>query len=113
MRGKQKTMDSYLLDDRIRSEDTAGAPSMSEMDTAEGDTYSDLLELVLDDENIGKALKQVVGNRGAPGIDGMSVFELQEWLPANIDALKETVRAGKYKPRPVRRVEIPKPDGGV
>ena len=113
MRGKQKTMDSYLLDDRIRSEDTAGAPSMSEMDTAEGDTYSDLLELVLDDENIGKALKQVVGNKGAPGIDGMSVLELQEWLPANIDVLRETVRAGKYKPRPVRRVEIPKPDGGV
>ena len=96
MRGKQKTMDSYLLDDRIRSEDRAGAPSMSEMDTVEGDTYSDLLEIVLDDENIGKALKQVVGNRGAPGIDGMSVLELQEWLPANIDVLRETVRAGKY-----------------
>ena len=46
MRGKQKTMDSYLLDDRIRSEDRAGAPSMSEMDTVEGDTYSDLLEII-------------------------------------------------------------------
>ncbi len=86
---------------------------MQGTETEERDTYGDLIELVLDDENIKRALKQVVGNKGAPGIDGMSVFELQEWLPANIEEIKAKVRAGKYKPKPVRRVEIPKPDGGV
>ena len=76
-------------------------------------TYDGLLEKVLSDDNIEKALKQVVGNRGAAGVDGMSVYELGDWLPANIEMLRDKIRAGKYKPSPVRRVEIPKPDGGV
>ena len=50
---------------------------------------------------------------GAPGVDGMTVYELRDQLPSIIDALKERIRAGKYKPSPVRRVEIPKPDGGT
>ncbi|MDO5862592.1 MAG: group II intron reverse transcriptase/maturase [Thermoplasmata archaeon] len=86
---------------------------MSESDNAEEAACDGLLEAVLDDGNIAQALKRVVGNRGAPGTDGMSVQELAEWLPSNIDALKETIRAGKYRPSPVRRVEIPKPDGGT
>ena len=113
MRGKQKTLDSYPGRDTTESEEYQGAHSMSDTESAERVTYDDLIEKVLDDENIGRALRQVVGNRGAPGIDGMSVFELQEWLPANIEDLKNKVRAGKYKPSPVRRVEIPKPDGGT
>ena len=50
---------------------------------------------------------------GAPGVDGMTVYELRDQLPSIIDALKDRIRAGKYKPSPVRRVEIPKPDGGT
>lgn len=113
MQRRQKTLDSYPAKDTTESEGYLGAQSISDAEHAERVTYDDLIEFVLDDENIEKALKQVVGNKGAPGIDGMSVFELQEWLPANIDALKDSVRAGRYKPKPVRRVEIPKPDGGV
>jgi group II intron reverse transcriptase/maturase len=86
---------------------------MYETEKDETVTYDNLLEDVLSDDNIKKALKQVVGNKGASGVDGMTVYELAEWLPANIDALKEKIRAGKYKPQPVRRVEIPKPDGGT
>jgi len=76
-------------------------------------TYDGLLEDVLGNDNIKRALKQIVGNKGASGVDGMTVYELAQWLPANIDALKERIRAGKYRPQAVRRVEIPKPDGGT
>ncbi len=86
---------------------------MCHTETMERVTYADLIEKVLDDENIERALKQVVGNRGSPGIDGMTVLELRATLPARIDSIKESIRAGKYKPQPVKRVEIPKPDGGV
>ncbi|MCQ2071376.1 MAG: group II intron reverse transcriptase/maturase [archaeon] len=73
----------------------------------------DLIELVLKDENIQKALDQVVGNKGAPGVDGMTVYELQADLPLNVGSLKERIRNGKYRPQPVKRVEIPKPNGGT
>lgn len=113
MCGKQKTLESYPGEYRVEPEGPQGAHSMSESDNAEEAACDGLLEAALDDENIAQALKRVVGNRGAPGTDGMSVRELAEWLPSNIDALKETIRAGKYRPSPVRRVEIPKPDGGT
>lgn len=113
MQGKQKTMDSYLEEARTESEDSPGAHSMSVAESDGRHTYGDLIEEVLSDENIAEALDRVVSNRGAPGVDGMTVHELREWLPANIDALRTRIRAGKYKPSPVRRVEIPKPDGGV
>ncbi len=113
MQGTQKTIDSYRGRDTTESEEHRGAHSIQGAETDGRDAYGDLIELVLDDDNIERALRQVVGNKGAPGIDGMSVFELQERLPANIEEIKSKVRAGKYKPKPVRRVEIPKPDGGT
>ena len=113
MQRQQKTLDSYSDGDTTESEEHQGAQSMQAMESAERVTYDDLIERVLDDENIEQALKQVVGNRGAPGADGMTVHELRAQLPSIIDALKDRIRAGKYKPSPVRRVEIPKPDGGV
>lgn len=72
-----------------------------------------LLEEVLDRENLKKALKRVVANDGAPGIDGMTVKELPEYLKVYWLAIKEKLLAQTYKAKPVRRVEIPKPDGGV
>ena len=113
MCGTQKTLDSYPARDTTESEEYQGAQSMSAAEMEGRHTYDDLIERVLDDENIAEALERVVSNRGAPGVDGMTVHELAVWLPANIGDLKERVRSGKYKPSPVRRVEIPKPDGGV
>ena len=72
-----------------------------------------LLEQILSSENLNEAFLQVKRNKGAEGVDGMKVNELNEHLKANGDEIKERIRNRKYKPQPVRRVEIPKSDGGV
>jgi len=72
-----------------------------------------LLERILDRGNLNRAYKRVRANKGAPGIDGMTVEESLSWLREHRDELLERIRSGKYKPQPVRRKEIPKPDGGV
>ncbi len=109
----QKTIDSYLEENRTESEDTEGATSMHVAQSAEESTYDDLISRVIDDGNIEEALKRVVGNRGAPGVDGMTVQELESWVHTNKDELKTLIEEGRYLPVPVRRKEIPKPSGGV
>lgn len=72
---------------------------------------SSLLERIVSPENLNQAYKRVVRNKGAGGVDGMEVGELLQYLKNNGEELRETVLAGKYKPAPVRRVEIPKENG--
>jgi group II intron reverse transcriptase/maturase len=72
-----------------------------------------LLEKVLDRDNLNRAYKRVKANKGAPGVDGMTVEEALPWLKEHGKELTDSIRQGKYKPDPVRRKEIPKPDGGV
>ena len=74
---------------------------------------ADLLEKVLDRDNLNKAYKRVKANKGASGVDGMTVDEALPWPKEHRDELLESIRNGKYKPSPVRRVEIPKDNGGV
>lgn len=76
-------------------------------------TDNTLLENMLSDENIMEAYKQVKRNKGAPGVDGMTIDELKGYLDENLEIIKEQIRTRKYKPSPVRRVEIPKENGGV
>ena len=76
------------------------------------DTRS-LMEQILSKENLNAAYLQVVRNKGAAGVDGMTVEELGAYLSENGESIREQLRTRKYKPQPVRRVEIPKPDGGV
>ena len=71
------------------------------------------MEQILSNENLNQAYLQVVRNKGAEGVDGMKYTELKEHLAENGELIKEQLRTRKYKPQPVRRVEIPKPDGGV
>lgn len=71
------------------------------------------MERILSRENLNRAYKRVKANGGAPGIDGMTIEDALPWLKENRDELLEKIRSGKYKPQPVRRVEIPKPDGGI
>ena len=72
-----------------------------------------LMEEIFERENLSKALKRVQANEGSPGIDGMTVEELPGYLNQHWPTIREQLRSGTYKPKPVRRVEIAKPDGGV
>ncbi|CCZ58796.1 group II intron reverse transcriptase/maturase [Hungatella hathewayi] len=74
---------------------------------------SSLIEQILSSKNLNEAYLQVFRNKGAEGVDGMKFTELKEHLVKNGEEIKEQLRSRKYKPQPVRRVEIPKPDGGV
>jgi len=72
-----------------------------------------VLEEVLEPSNLRQAVRQVIRNGGSPGVDGMPVQELPEYLRAHWPSLKAQLLSGSYRPQPVRRVEIPKPTGGV
>ena len=74
---------------------------------------SSMLEEILDYRNITKALQQVTSNKGAGGVDGMQTDELREWLDTNWMRLKQSILEGSYRPSPVRKVEISKPQGGT
>jgi RNA-directed DNA polymerase len=104
--------------DESRSE----APRVSEKGTeslaAERGTESpaigeQLMEEVCERENCKQALARVKANKGSPGVDGMTVHELPEHLKQHWPAIREQLWSGTYVPQPVKRVEIPKPEGGV
>jgi hypothetical protein len=72
-----------------------------------------LMEEVCKRDNLKAALRQVKANRGAPGVDGMTVGGIQDYLKQHWPSIREQLLNGTYEPKPVRRVEIAKPDGGV
>jgi len=72
-----------------------------------------LMEVVCSRENLWKALTRVRANKGSPGVDGMTVHQLPDCLEEHWPAIREQLLRGAYKPQPAKRVEIPKPDGGV
>ena len=74
---------------------------------------SRLLEEVLERNNMLMALKRVISNKGSHGVDGMKIDELREHIKKHWNTIKAKLLENKYNPSPVRRVEIPKPDGGV
>ena len=80
-----------------------------ERDSAE----PDILSKILNKDNLNRAYKRVKANKGAPGVDGMTIEQALPWLKEHNHELTERIRKGHYTPSPVRRVEIPKPDGGV
>ena len=73
----------------------------------------ELLEKILYKDNLNRAYKRVKANKGAPGIDGITVDEIGAYLGDNQEAMIERIYKGKYTPDPVRRKEIPKADGGM
>lgn len=75
------------------------------------DPHDELLEQVLDRENMRKAWKRVKANKGAAGVDGMSIAEAAGFIRQHWEGIRSSLAGGRYKPAPVRRVEIPKPDG--
>ncbi|MFD3156323.1 group II intron reverse transcriptase/maturase [Haloimpatiens sp. FM7330] len=101
IRGKQGAQSKNLvLSKRERENDVLG------------DT-NNLLERILARENMLKAMKRVIANKGSHGVDGIRVDELRTHIIKNWSKIKQKLLEGRYKPSPVRRVEIPKPDGGI
>ena len=98
--------------DSAEHEEYVGAQSAGTRENGEQDG-ADLLERILTRENLNRAYKRVRANHGAPGIDRMTVEDALPWLREHREELLDSIRRGKYKPQPVRRKEIPKPDGGV
>ncbi|MBQ3704415.1 MAG: transposase [Oscillospiraceae bacterium] len=98
--------------DSAEHEEYAGARSADRRETEEADG-ADLLERILDRDNLNRVYKRVKANKGAPGVDGMTVEDALPWLREHREELLDQIRNGKYKPQPVRRKEIPKPDGGI
>jgi hypothetical protein len=72
-----------------------------------------LMEEVVERENLKEALRQVKGNKGSAGVDGITVNHLTDYLKQHWPVIREQLLNETYEPKPVRRVEIPKPDGGV
>ena len=95
-----------------------GNPEMADTFIAEQNPQSpmfgrDLMEMISERGNMQAALKRVKSNGGAPGVDGMTTTELTDYLKGNWLKVKGQLLEGTYQPQPVRRVEIPKPDGGT
>jgi RNA-directed DNA polymerase len=72
-----------------------------------------LMEQVVERSNLWLAYQRVVENKGAPGVDGLTVVEFKDWLKVHWPSVKQALLEGRYLPRPVRRVDIPKPSGGM
>src|SRR5437660_8724248 len=72
-----------------------------------------LMEEVCNRENLVRAWKRVRQNKGGPGVDGMTIDDAKDYLRGHWPSIRSQLLAGTYQPQPVKRVEIPKPDGGV
>jgi RNA-directed DNA polymerase len=88
--------------------------SLSTMNDPESPASTNrLMEEVCERENLKEALRRVKANKGSAGLDGMTVGGIADYLKQHWPAIREQLLNGTYEPKPVRRVEIPKPDGGV
>ena len=115
---RQKNQLELAFTDESRSEAPRVSAEGTESLAAKRGTESlamgeQLMEEVCERENCKQALARVKANKGSPGVDGMTVHELPEFLKQHWPAIREQLLSGTYKPQPVKRVEIPKPDGGV
>ena len=94
-----------LQRDSAEHEEYAGAQSAGDREGKEADG-ADLLERILCRENLNRAYKRVRANKGAPGIDGMTVEDALPWLRQHRTELLDSIKAGKYKPQPVGRSSL-------
>lgn len=114
---RQLHIEDYLYENRVELEGNTGVRSISSMSEKEengGNEYaSNLLERILETDNMNLAYKRVKANKGSHGVDGMTVDELLQFLKQNGDQIKQSILEGTYRPKPVKRVEIPKDGGGI
>ena len=93
------------------SSERSGRPAQTERE-AQPARVEELWETVFSRDNLNRALQRVENNKGAPGVDAMTVAELRPWLRVHGPEVRAKLEAGTYRPAPVRRVSIPKPEGG-
>src|SRR6185369_11314399 len=115
---RQKNQLVLAFTEEDRGEAPKGLEEGTESLTAKRGTESpaigeQLIEEVCGRENCKQALARVKANKGSPGVDGITVHELPEYLKQHWPTIREHLLSGTYVPQPVKRVEIPKPDGGV
>ena len=118
MKGREQKIskDSCPREDRAELEVNVGVQTfmwITENDNTEGFADNGLLERIVSPANLNRAYRQVVSNKGVGGIDKMAVTELKSYLLSNKTELTGKLLAGKYRPQPVLRVEIPKANGKV
>jgi RNA-directed DNA polymerase len=115
---RQKNQLELAWGEEVKGEAPKLIPPGTESSVAKRETESpaiseSLMEEVCERENCKQALKRVKANKGSPGVDGMTVQQLPGFLQQHWPAIREQLLRGTYQPPPVKRVEIPKPDGGV
>ena len=100
--------------DEVPTASRRGSEPSAAMKTPERPAeFETLMEEICERRNLEEALRRVRANKGAPGIDGKTVDDLVDHLKQHWPAIREQLLSGTYEPQPVKRVEIPKPDGGV
>jgi RNA-directed DNA polymerase len=93
--------------------DSGAEPVMAVEEAESLAVTTHLMEEVCERENLVRAWQRVRGNKGAPGVDGMTIGVAKSYLREHWPNMRSQLLAGTYRPQPVRRVEIPKPDGGI
>ena len=105
---------SSALTGETREAGREGTESSGAMNGTENPASTNrLMEEVCERENLKAALRRVKANKGSPGVDGVTVMGIKDYLKQHWPAIREQLLSGTYEPKPVRRVEIAKPDGGV
>src|SRR5580765_3135308 len=105
---------SPALTGEARDAERAGTESSVATNESESPASTNrLMEEVCERENLKEALRRVKANKGSAGIDGMTIGGITDYLKQHWPAIREQLLNGTYEPKPVRRVEIRKPDGGV
>jgi len=106
---------SYQQEDAVNPPGTVGAPSFptARVEKQSCRDWTQVMEQVVSERNMRDAYKRVLQNKGAAGVDGVEVQNLKPYLFEHWERIKQELLMGTYRPSPVRRVEIPKPDGGV
>ncbi|MDO8438925.1 MAG: hypothetical protein Q7S67_01625 [Telluria sp.] len=89
-----------------------GAPNITAAKENPCHEAASLMRAVVERSNMQRAYERVVKNKGAAGVDNMSIVDLKDYLKAHWSGIKERLLHGTYQPQPVRRVEIPKENGG-
>ena len=113
---EQQQLFAFAREDRSESPKArvgGTVPSVADSPTERPTSSERLMESICDPANLDRAIAKVIANGGAPGIDGMRVKQLAKYLERHRARLVGELLAGTYRPQPVKRVEIPKPDGGT